>query len=202
LAEPALWTLAGPNPEARDHLAGWLRQFQHHVRIIDDAGQLQLKVLVDVPNYVGIDRLLNAIAVLDRTPRGQPIVVVCAGSAVTVDFVDAEGAFRGGAILPGFRIMAQSLKDHTARLPLVEGFAENIPLPPTNTIAAMKSGISNAIHGGVERMVRRLGELHGKPHVFIAGGDADLLADLDLEAEIVGPFLTLDGLRLAAKSLK
>ncbi|MEK7734665.1 MAG: type III pantothenate kinase, partial [Pseudomonadota bacterium] len=47
-------------------------------------------------------------------------LLVDAGSAVTVDYVDQDGAFCGGAILPGLRLMAKALHDYTALLPLIE----------------------------------------------------------------------------------
>ena len=46
--------------------------------------------------------------------------VISVGTAVTVDLVDAKGVFQGGVIFPGPRLMAESLHDHTAKLPLVD----------------------------------------------------------------------------------
>ena len=66
-----------------------------------DAVAIALLVAADVgPDRVGIDRLLSAYAVVRRCE--SPAVIVDAGSAVTVDWVDAAGCFCGGAILPGF----------------------------------------------------------------------------------------------------
>ena len=195
------WTLAGTHPGYRNLLAGWLKRRGDVVQIIDDYRQLPLRVLVDYPEQVGIDRLLNAVAVLTKVPRGTPIVIVNAGTAVTVDLVDGDGAFRGGAIFPGFRLMAKALNDYTAKLPLVETFAADPSLPGTNTIAAIEAGIGHAIRGGIERMITRYASTFGKPRVFVAGGDAHLLATLDYEHELAGPFLTLEGICIAAKGL-
>ncbi len=197
----SLWTLAGTHPGYRNLLAGWLQQRGDRVRIIDDYRQLPIQVRVDYPEQVGIDRLLNGVAALARIPRGTPIVIVNAGSAVTVDLVDAEGAFRGGAIFPGFRLMAKALNDYTAKLPLVETFPNEPPLPGTNTFAAIEAGIDHAIRGGIERIVARYTSMLGKPRVVVAGGDANLLANLNCEFEMAGPFLTLEGIRIAAKGL-
>lgn len=200
--EPGLrWTLAGTHPAYRNLLAGWLKQRGDTVFIIDDYRHLPLKVQVDRPEQVGIDRLLNAVAVLSRVPRGVPIVIVNAGSAVTVDVVDAAGAFRGGTIFPGFRLMAKALNDYTAKLPLIEDFHTDPPLPGTNTMGAIDAGIVHVIQGGIGRIVSRYTKSFGMPRVFVAGGDADLLANLAFEAEMAGPFLTLEGIRIAAKGL-
>jgi len=190
--EPARWTLAGSSPEARDRLADWLRARGHAVQLIAQASQIPIEVMVDAPEKVGIDRLLNALAA--RTP-GRPVIIVNAGSAVTVDLVDKTGAFRGGAIMPGYRLMAKALNDYTARLPLVEGFAGDVPLPARDTITAMMAGIGHSVHGGIERMVRELCEKFDNPRILVAGGDAELLDDLGFTFELTGPFLTLEGLR-------
>jgi type III pantothenate kinase len=193
------WTLAGTHPEARDRLAGQLRQQGSAVRIIDSYHQLPIVVRVDRPEQVGIDRLLNAVAVL---AKGVPAIIIDAGSAVTVDLVDAESAFRGGAIFPGFRLMAKALNDYTARLPVVDYFVFDLPFPGTNTTAAINAGIANAVAGGIERIVRQFIERYGPARVYLAGGDAELLKDLEFRAEIVGPYFTLEGIRIAAQHLQ
>ena len=90
------------------------------MRVLQYAGELPLRVELEKPDHVGIDRLLDAVAVNSRRAPGVPAVIIDAGSAVTVDLVDGAGAFRGGAILPGLRLMAKSLHDYTALLPLIE----------------------------------------------------------------------------------
>lgn len=198
---PARWTLAGTHPEARDRLAYWLREHGGTVRIIDQYRQIPLCLRVDQPEQVGIDRLLNALAARSKSPPGTPIVIVGAGSAVTVDLVDADGVFRGGAIFPGFQLMAKALNDYTARLPRIESFPIHPLLPGTNTGAAIEAGIVNSIRGGIERIVAEYTRVFGKPHLFIAGGDAELLADLPGEPVVAGPFLTLEGIWLVAKEM-
>ncbi len=197
---PAVWTLAGTNPEVRDRLSAWLKESRHHVRIIDDYRQVPIRVIYDPPESVGIDRLLNAVAVISKAPPGTPIVIVNAGSAVTVDLVNSDGAFAGGAIFPGVRMMATALHDYTARLPLVEQIENCGVMPPRNTRAAIACGITGAIVGGIEWLVK--GMSLDRPRIFLAGGDVELLRDLSFEAEMAGPYLTLEGIRLTARNLK
>jgi type III pantothenate kinase len=193
------WTLAGTHPDARDRLAERLRQHGNAVRILSDYRQLPLAVRAEHPEQVGIDRLLNAVAVL---AKGLPAIIIDAGSAVTVDLVDSDGAFRGGAIFPGFRLMAKALNDYTARLPLVDHFLSDSPLPGTNTTAAINGGIANAVAGGIERIVHELLERFGPARVYLAGGDAELLSSLEFRAEFAGPYLTLEGIRITAQHLQ
>lgn len=57
------------------------------------------------PGTTGVDRLLSAMAAgarrFSEMDRSRGYVVVQCGTAATVDLVDADGAFRGGYILPG-----------------------------------------------------------------------------------------------------
>jgi len=197
LPDPRRCTIAGTNPDGRNRLATWLRSRGSQVNILDDYHQVPITVLVDKPETVGIDRLLNAAAI---SQKAIPAIVVCAGSAVTVDLVDREGAFRGGAIFPGFRLMAKSLRDYTARLPYINPFPdiESI-VPGTNTKSAIEAGIAHAVHGGIDRLVRNLRIQAGPARVFLAGGDAHLLTNLECQPEVVGPYLTLEGMRLTLR---
>jgi type III pantothenate kinase len=200
VTSPSDWTLAGTHPQCRDRLEGWLRQRGDSVRILDDYQQLPVQIEVDAPEKVGIDRLLNAVAVLHRVPRGIPAIIIDAGSAVTVDLLDSDGVFRGGAIFPGFRLMAKALNDYTAKLPLIEEFNDpQPPLPGMNTVAAISAGIVHTIQGGVDRIVRTLSESLGEPRIILTGGNSRLLVNLECWPDNAGPYLTLEGIRLSRK---
>ena len=59
-------------------------------------------------NSVLIDRLLNAVSASRVLPPGRGGVLIDAGSAVTVDWLDEEHVFRGGSIFPGLDLMAEA----------------------------------------------------------------------------------------------
>jgi type III pantothenate kinase len=152
-----------------------------------------------------MDRLLNAVAAKSRIQREAPIILVDAGSAVTVDWVDETGTFRGGAIFPGFALMAKALHDYTAQLPDIGVPARPArALPGTNTREAIEAGVFWAVAGGVQALIRQLeaAERAGpRPAVFLTGGDASLLAEV-LESSVhIWPEMTLEGIRLAAEAL-
>jgi type III pantothenate kinase len=199
LADPHTWAVAGVHPARRDRLVAWLRERGAAVRVIADYRELPLRVDVESPERVGIDRLLNAVAVVPRVLPGTPAVIIDAGSAVTVDLVDASGDFRGGAIFPGLRLMARALHEHTAALPLVDHLDDTEPaLPGRDTSSAITAGIVAAVSGGVDRLVARMTEHAGPARVFFTGGSTALLGQLQCRPEAVGPYLTLDGIRLTA----
>ena len=114
------------------------------------------------PDRAGSDRLLAAWAAL--TLHGAPVIVVDLGTATTVDLVDADGFFVGGAILPGLELGAAALSEGTAKLPRVV-----LDLPDevvgADTSAAIQSGVVighvGAVREIVLRMRARLGERPG-----------------------------------------
>jgi type III pantothenate kinase len=191
-------TLAGVHPEERDRLERWLKAEGHPVRVACSYRDVPVAVNVDTPDGVGIDRLLNAVAAAAKTP-GEPVICVDVGSAITVDLVDAAGAFAGGAILPGLRLMAQALHQYTARLPLVDQHDAPPRLPAKSTVSAIRAGIYAAAAGGIERAARAL--YGSNPRVFLTGGDAPLLEPHLPASFQPWPTMTLEGLRLTAERL-
>ncbi|MEP3480414.1 MAG: type III pantothenate kinase [Fuerstiella sp.] len=112
--------VAGSNPNPVDDLmASWLGK-EIPVIQIRSYQQIPLKMDVENPETVGIDRLLTAIAVRSRQTIPTSVIVVDAGTATTVNLTTADGTFRGGAILPGMRMSAHALHDYTAVLPLID----------------------------------------------------------------------------------
>jgi type III pantothenate kinase len=196
------WLLAAVRPSQCERLASWLRSRGHTVRILQRASELPLTIDVIAPDRVGIDRLLDAVAAKRRLNPSEPAILIDAGSAVTVDYLDETHTFRGGTIFPGLRLMAQALHDHTARLPLV-----NIPTPlpdvPANdTIPAMQTGVFHAVVGGIERIVRLLTQQAASaPHVFITGGDAAMLHPALTFPATLWPTQTLEGILASAEAL-
>jgi type III pantothenate kinase len=195
--DPAEWAVAGVHPKHVDQLVTWLRERKSAVHVIADYRELPLRINVDAPEKVGIDRLLNAVAAVARVPLGSPTVIIDAGSAVTVDLVDETSTFRGGSIFPGLRLMAQALHQFTAKLPLVERF-EARDLPGRDTEAAIQAGIYHAVCGGIDRLVEKMVAGRDGVRLFFAGGSAELVSGLRCRPEVVGPTLTLDGIRRTA----
>jgi type III pantothenate kinase len=201
LDRPTTWALTGVHPARLRQLEDWLRRRGDTVVVIDDPRSLPLHVLVDRPDRVGIDRLLDAVAVNSRRGAGSPAVVIDAGSAVTVDWVDETGAFHGGAILPGLRLMAQALHEHTALLPLIDPPRQPPPLPGKATPAALAAGVYWAVAGGVMGLIAEYGRCAaGLPEVYLTGGDASALLPA-LPAARHWPEMTLEGVRLTAEVL-
>lgn len=153
-----------------------------------------LNIRYENPREVGADRIVNAVAGIEQ--YGTPLVVVDFGTATTFDYIDASGAYLGGAIVPGIGISAEALYQRAAKLPRIE-----LTKPKTvigrNTVAAMQAGIIFGYAGQVDGIVRRIGkEFNVQPRVIATGGLAELIAGESETIEKVDPLLTLEGLRI------
>lgn len=211
LPPAARWATAGVNPPAMWRLHEWLTAHGWAVRTVTSPELVAAEVpgfrtTVEEPDKVGVDRLLGALAAGRRKPADASAVVVQVGTAMTIDFVRPCGRHVGGAILPGPRLMARSLHQHTAKLPLVE--VE--PAVPTevwgeNTTDAIRLGVANAVLGAADQMVWDWAAGQGlPPAVFVTGGDAGYFRQFVFTADVSvchDPGLVLDGLRLAAEAL-
>lgn len=212
LGGPLTWAVAGVHPERCGRLREWIVARGGRAVMIDRYDQLPLHVGVDEPSRVGLDRLLNAVAAQGKLAPGKPAILMDMGSAVTVDWLDEEHAFRGGAIFPGFRLMARALHEYTAQLPEITVDPPAPPLPGRSTVPAMRAGVFWAVLGGTEAIARRLRPSSPQaPHVFLTGGDAewvvaalegnDPLPWLEGFAKTVWPEQTLVGALLSAEAL-
>jgi type III pantothenate kinase len=179
-------------PAARSHVIGYR--------------DLPMRVAVDEPGRVGIDRLLAAYAACHFIHSNSAIVIQ-AGSAVTVDLVqrqvddvqtDNVGTFLGGAILPGVPMMLRLLGRAADMLPEIDA-AELIKLPALpgkNTEAAMLAGTSSCMVGGVQHLVARYRQQYGTEiPILISGGDGPLLLPFLNPPVQQIPQLVLEGIR-------
>ena len=188
------WVVASVHPPRRDALVAWLRERGDAVTVLESYKDLPIKLDVEVPEKVGVDRLLNAVAANLRRQENVAAILIDVGSAVTVDYVDGAGVFKGGAIFPGFGLMAQALHDHTALLPVVTLDPDALP-PGTATREAIQAGILHAVVGGIERLIVEY--QHRFPcafEIFLTGGDARTVAAKLHRPIHLWPEMTLEGI--------
>jgi type III pantothenate kinase len=197
--EDALVLLSSVNPRGAKSIEGQIaRHLQREVKRVERDFVIPIGRHLDPEAMVGEDRLLNAAAAYDVLK--QSCVVVDAGTAVTIDFIDGSGTFHGGAIAPGGQLMLDSLNKRTAQLPEVE-FDRPVECIGHNTIEAMRAGAFYGIRGMVRELVERFADEAGSfPLVVATGGDGDLLfRDFDLVDRVV-PDLTLMGLAVTLRT--
>ncbi len=161
--------------------------------VVGEVGvNLGIDVLVDNPDEVGADRLVNAVSV--ATNYKPPLIVVDFGTATTFDVIDENGNYAGGVIAPGINLSLEALHMATAKLPRVE------VVKPANVIGkatkpAMQSGIYWGYVSIIEGIVKRIkDELGIEMDIIATGGLAGLFSEGTEVITSVDDNLTINGL--------
>ncbi len=161
---------------------------------VDNQLDLGLKILYNPAADVGADRLVDAVAALER--YGAPCIVVDFGTATTFDAINSKGEYLGGVITPGITISSDALFTRAAKLPRVE-IKKPKRVIGNSTVGSIQSGLyygyAGLVDGILRRMIEELGE---KTHVVATGGLAPLISQASELIETVDATLMLEGLRL------
>ena len=147
-----------------------------------------LNMRIDEPASVASDLVVGSVAA--AAAYGAPVIVISMRTATTLVVTDKNGAFRGGAILPGVKLGYGALADGTSLLP------EIAVLPPkkvvgANTVDAMRSGAVFGTAALIDGMLERMEAELGYPCTAVATGGLarevipccrrrDILVDPDL----------------------
>lgn len=153
------------------------------------------------PEQFGIDRWLALVAA--RHCCSGAVAVIDAGTALTLDVLDAEGRHLGGIILPGLALMTQALaqKSSGIRRGLQDLSPSVTGVLGTDTASGIKKGSLYAVTGAIEHVLARLGTTTGAgPSVILCGGDAaPVMAELNVECQHI-PDLVLRGMQISKGS--
>ncbi len=153
---------------------------------------LGIAVHVESPEEVGADRLVNAIAAVDKYPL--PCVVIDFGTATTFDVIDENGSYIGGTICPGINLSLNALVQGTAKLPRV-AIARPKQVIGKRTVDAMQSGAYWGYAGLISGVLQKIEEEYGRKMTIIAtGGLAGFFADVIPNLYAIDRDLTLNGL--------
>ena len=170
------------------------RYFNLRPLFIEPGVKTGMPVHYDNPAEVGADRIVNAVAAIEK--YGTPCVIVDFGTATTFDCVSAKAEYLGGVICPGIGISADALFDRTARLPRVE-IRKPARVIGTNTVGSLQSGLYYGYLGLVDGILELLlAELGKETHVVATGGLAPMIGKGSKFIRQVDDFLTLEGLRI------
>ncbi|MGQ9838473.1 MAG: pantothenate kinase [Cyanobacteriota bacterium] len=143
-------------------------------------GRVHLVQLLDIPlpnlyPSLGLDRALTLWTA--GIHYGWPCLVIDAGTALTLTGADCSGSLVGGAILPGLGLQAQSLQEHTARLPKVKWHPhQGLPCRWANdTDTAIRSGILYTLLAGLQDFITDWRQSFPEGPVLLTGGDGKWL---------------------------
>ncbi len=193
--EPTRVIVASVVPSLKFPLRQALRQlFGREPLFVEPGVKTGMPVLYEVPQEVGADRIVNAVAAYEAV--GGPCIVVDFGTATTFDVVTAKGEYAGGVIVPGIAISAEALFEKAARLWRVEIRRPDRVVGKT-TAGSVQSGLYFGYLSLVDGMIDRIAaELGTRPRVIATGGLAELFGGGSEKIGQIDPLLTLKGLRL------
>ncbi len=170
------------------------KYFNNQAMLIEPGIKTGLAIKYENPREVGADRVVNAVAGLEK--YGGPLIIVDFGTATTFCVISENHEYLGGAIAPGIGISMEALFQRTAKLPRVE-----LEKPKTvvgkNTVVSIQSGVLYGFVGQVDGIIKRIKEeIPWDFNIIATGGIADLIGRESEYIKVVDPLLTLDGLRI------
>lgn len=169
--------------------------------IVDARAPLPITVAVDEPLSVGADRLINTLAASRLYKRDT--ICVDLGTATTFDCITSDGVFLGGVIMPGVRTSADTLTRRTSKLPATEIIAPQRVIG-TRTEECIRAGVVFGSADAIDGIVRRIKREWPRPqvpYVVATGGLAEVFKPYCESFDLIAPYLTLDGLRMAHEIL-
>jgi type III pantothenate kinase len=143
----------------------------------------------ETPETLGLDRYMACLGA--RVLSDTPVIVIDAGTACTIDYMDDKGVYRGGVIMPGMKLWETALQQFAPALPQVE---RDIPMkwPGKSTENSVRWGLSGAFVEAVNGLVRKYDYL---AKVWVTGGDGDWLAKRMERTAKVNDNLIFEGMR-------
>ena len=162
--------------------------------VVGPGARTGMHIAMKNPTEVGADRIVNAVAAVER--YGTPVVIVDFGTSTNFDVVNAEGEYVGGVIAPGVEVSMEALTTRAARLVSVDVTAPEHAIGK-DTIEAMQAGAVYGFAGQVDGIVRAIwDELGASTRLIATGGLAALIAPYSATISEVDADLTLRGIRL------
>lgn len=214
--EPAFWAASSVNQDRQHRLEGWIKQHRPDDRFhAIGADEVDLPSNVESRDQLGRDRLIAAWMAMELNDRSGPLIVIDAGTAVTIDLVDRELVFQGGFIFAGVDANFRQLAAGTAALPDLSTVERRVPVGQLgldslgkSTNAAIRQGVYLAqiesIRGIADGLARSLISNQGHqqpPAVYATGGGLNEIADCLPEDWNFVPDLVLQGARTIGRRL-
>ncbi len=180
--------------------AAFLKYFNLQPLFLQPGIKTGIKISSNNSSEIGADLIAGAVGGITKYPN-KHLLIYDFGTATTVIYITPQAEFIGGAVLPGIRLMMESLQNNTAKLFTVNSSA---PLQPISrdTRNAIQSGLYYSQIGAVKELIEQVTKSYQIKRdeliVIGTGGFAPLLNTSQVFDEIV-PDLLLLGLREVVK---
>ena len=152
------------------------------------------------PDKLGVDRWLAMVGAYAQI-NGACVVIDC-GTAITVDYIDADGVHLGGCIAPGLKLMDKVLRGATHMPVGAQGIIfDDECFLGRSTQQGIASGIKGMVTGFIREKLTLAHSILGDNFVVIAsGGDSALVSAVTADA-IIQEDLVFTGLAIACPQL-
>lgn len=179
---------------------GWAKEFKN----ISDAPVWFAKVdplfngfqvAYKTPSNLGVDRWLAMLAA--KKQFDGALIVIDAGSAITVDYINEQGNHDGGLIVPGVSMMSRALFSETHAVKVGQLAISKDWYPGDDTFPCVSNGVSAVLKGFLKEVRQQ-----SCAKVLLTGGDALLLSAMLSGDVATVEHLVLDGLLVASEYQK
>lgn len=202
----ANWLACSVNQEAYKLLEAWVAKHRPDDRLARITNlDFPWEIVPERIEMIGTDRLAAAAGAIDLVQDEQVppnLIVIDAGTAVTIDGVDSMWRFLGGTIRPGVRLQRSSLHLYTDALPDLSHDERNLPdnVFGQTTDEAILSGIGFGELGAIMSVAQVMeDQFEGETQVLITGGGAKWMQPFLPEDWQLKDDLVLHGIRVIAR---
>ena len=136
---------------------------------------LNKEILIPIKNKyksldtLGNDRLAGVVGANALWPK-KNLLVIDAGTCLTIDLISADGEYIGGRISPGIKMRFLSLNTFTDKLPLLK-LEKSTPFIGDDTISSIISGVQQGILDEIKSAISDYRAQFSELIVIVTGGD-------------------------------
>jgi len=152
-----------------------LKQKAAHFMELTAATPIPIRNLYKTPETLGKDRLAAVVGAYSLFP-GKDILVMDAGTALTIDFIDKDGNYHGGNISPGLNMRFRALHDYTQKL-FLQTQTDDFEMIGTSTASAITSGVQFGMIFEINTYVNHFVKKFPRLVTILTGGDANFFVN-------------------------
>ena len=171
-----------------------LKQIIQHfdAYFLNENTPLPITIDYKTPDTLGRDRIAAVVGASFLFPK-QDVLVVDAGTCLTIDFINKKKEYKGGRISPGIMMRYKALNQFTSNLPLSE-FSDSSMLLGNDTSSSIISGVQQGILSEVREIINVHKKENKQSIIAVTGGDC-FFFEKELKISIfANPFLVIEGL--------
>lgn len=153
-----------------ENIPGFLQKNIKNFIVLNAATPIPIINLYLSKETLGYDRIADAVGALGVFP-GKNILIIDAGTAITIDLLTSKGEFYGGNISPGIDLRFRALHEHTKKLPEVKK-RDEFPLLGKTTEEAILAGVLNGVVFEIDGYIDKMTEKYSDLKTILTGGDS------------------------------